>query len=74
MSKRNNYLLTSGIKIAYSSKSISISLPVIFNKSNYQLIKILQNHGIIKQYKRYERIKNGKCNVFTIEEKVVQLD
>ena len=53
MSKRNNYLLTSGIKIAYSSKSISISLPVIFNKSNYQLIKILQNHGIIKQYKRY---------------------
>lgn len=62
MSKRDNYLLTSGIKIAYSAKNISISLPIINNKSNLQLIKILQQHGIIKQYKRY----NGNKTIFQI--------
>lgn len=64
MSKRQNYLLVSGIKIAYTSKQISISLPGVLNKSNMQLIKILKNHGIIKRHKYY---KLGAKNLFIFE-------
>lgn len=52
MSKRENFLLTSGVKLAYVSKQISIGLPVQLTKTNKQILNILQDHGVVRGYKK----------------------